>query len=307
MELEERLSYLENVRDWPSLVEELEKGIESSSSGPSNAQFHLKLGRVLETKFLAGVKALKHFQDAYKLNPALVESLEAARNVYWDLAKLNMVQKLLELELKAVADGPQAGELLLELGDVLSDQGELEKSAAAYARGLGASGGKSAEARACLEDVQLQPSTWQEHLAGLQRSANKEADPAKKSRLFLRARAGRAALRPPRGRGDACNARTRRSRPIARWRRSTKACSRSMGTWTCSNRSSSRRSPRSRTIRRGHGSRYSSGRDGRSATRTSTSAPACSKRPSSSTGTTRAPSISSARPTARRAATGTAC
>ena len=27
MELEERLSYLENVRDWQGLVEELEKGI----------------------------------------------------------------------------------------------------------------------------------------------------------------------------------------------------------------------------------------------------------------------------------------
>ena len=93
MELDERLSYLENVRDWPSLVEELEKGIASSSAGAAKAQFHLKLGRVLETKFLAGVKALKHFQDAYKLNPALTESLEAARSIYWDLGKLNMVQK----------------------------------------------------------------------------------------------------------------------------------------------------------------------------------------------------------------------
>src|SRR5579864_6645886 len=132
MELEERLSYLENVRDWPSLVEELEKGI-ASAGGVAKAQFHLKLGRVLETKFLAGVKALKHFQDAYKLNPALTESLEEARNVYWDLGKLNMVQKLLELELKAGTDGPQAGALLLELGDVLCDQGEWEKAAAAYA------------------------------------------------------------------------------------------------------------------------------------------------------------------------------
>ena len=34
MELEERLSYLENVRDWQSLVEELEKGIASSSAEP---------------------------------------------------------------------------------------------------------------------------------------------------------------------------------------------------------------------------------------------------------------------------------
>src|ERR1700690_3660088 len=113
MELEERLSYLENVRDWPSLVDELEQGIASSSGGAAKARYHLKLGQVLETKFLAGVKALKHFQDAYKLNPALTESLEAARNVYWDLGKLNMVQKLLELELKAGATGGRASTLLL--------------------------------------------------------------------------------------------------------------------------------------------------------------------------------------------------
>src|SRR5580704_18437522 len=116
MELEERLSYLENVRDWQTFVEELEKGIVSSAQNADKAQFHLRLGRVLETKFLAGVKALKHFQDAYKLNPALIESLEAARNVYWDLGKLNMVQKLLELELKAAPNGPGNSTLLLELG-----------------------------------------------------------------------------------------------------------------------------------------------------------------------------------------------
>ncbi len=75
MELDERLSYLENVRDWQSLAEELEKGIASQAANAVKAQFHLRLGRVLETKFLAGVKALKHFQDAYKLNPALIESL----------------------------------------------------------------------------------------------------------------------------------------------------------------------------------------------------------------------------------------
>src|SRR5579871_5052513 len=98
MELEERLSYLETVRDWQTLVEELEKTLASSAANAEKAQFHLRLGRVLETKFLAGVKALKHFQDAYKLSPALTESLEAARQVYWDLGKLNMAQKLLELE-----------------------------------------------------------------------------------------------------------------------------------------------------------------------------------------------------------------
>src|SRR6204780_611339 len=141
MDLEERLSYLENVRDWQGLVEELEKGIASAAANPVKAQFHLKLGRVLEGKFLAGVKALKHFQDAYKLNPALTESLEAARNIYWDLGKLNMVQKLLELEVRGNPDRSNASELLLELGDVLCDQGEWERGAATSARTIAWVGG----------------------------------------------------------------------------------------------------------------------------------------------------------------------
>ena len=56
---------------------------------------------------MLGVKALKHFQDAYKQNPALVEALAEARAVYWDLGKLNMVQKLLELQLKAAPESPE--------------------------------------------------------------------------------------------------------------------------------------------------------------------------------------------------------
>ncbi len=187
MELEERLSYLENIGDWQSLVDELESGIASGAENPVKARLHLRLGRVLESKFLAAVKALKHFQDAYKLDSSLIESVEAARGVYWNLGKLNMVQKLLELELKAGAEGARAAALLSELGDVLCDEGEWEKAAAAYARALAASGGKDLEARARLEDVQLEPSGWQDHLAPLLRSANETSDARAKARAFLRA------------------------------------------------------------------------------------------------------------------------
>ena len=120
MDLQTRISQLEANRDWQGLIEELEKGISGSGQNVAKAAFHLRLGRVLDTKFLLGVKALKHFQDAYKLNPQLVESLGAARGIYWDLGKLNMVQKLFELELKAISpQGMPASILLCELGDVL--------------------------------------------------------------------------------------------------------------------------------------------------------------------------------------------
>ncbi|MEA2748657.1 MAG: hypothetical protein QOI41_2800, partial [Myxococcales bacterium] len=187
MDLQDRLKQLENVRDWQGLVEELEKGIQSQSANEAKASFHLRLGQVLEQKFLAGVKALKHFQDAYKLNPALGESLEAARSVYWALGKLNMVQKLLELELRTHKDGPQATALLIELGDVLCDLGDYDKATSTYARALATSNGASAEARANLEDVQAESGSWQTHVSQLTKAAKDEVDPAAKSRLLLRA------------------------------------------------------------------------------------------------------------------------
>jgi len=186
MDLQERLTHLENVRDWQGLVEELEKGIQTGESNAAKATYHLQLGYVLETKFLSGVKALKHFQDAYKLNPALIESLEAARGIYWDLGKLNMVQKLVELELKASQEGPRATALLLELGDVLSDAGDYERAGATYARALTTSDGTSAEAAGCMADIQATDSTWQEYIASLLRSAHEEMGPGR-GRLFLRA------------------------------------------------------------------------------------------------------------------------
>src|SRR5262245_47859416 len=185
MDLQERLKQLENVRDWQGLGEALEQGMQASNANEAKAGYHLRLGQVLEAKFLAGVKALKHFQDAYKLNPALSESLEAARAVYWSLGKLNMVQKLLELELRTQKDGPIASELLLELGDVLCDLGDYDKATSTYARSLATSNGQNAEARGCLEDVQAESGSWQPHVQALLNAAN-EGTPEQRCRLYLR-------------------------------------------------------------------------------------------------------------------------
>ena len=100
MDLEQRLNQLESHHDWQGVVEALEQGISTSQDATTKADLHLRLGRVLHAQFLQGVRALKHFQDAYKLNPALLDALTEARAIYWELGKLNMVQKLLELQLK---------------------------------------------------------------------------------------------------------------------------------------------------------------------------------------------------------------
>ena len=187
MDLQEQISFFERNRDWQGLVEELEKGLSGSSQNAVKASIHLKLGRVLETKFLQSVKALKHFQDAYKLNPALIEALEEARFIYWDLGKTGMVQKLLELELKSMQDGPKTAALLVELGDVYADQGDIEKATQTYARALAAAKGKNNEASACLEDVQVTEASWQDRVGQLLRTAHEAREASAKARLFVRA------------------------------------------------------------------------------------------------------------------------
>ena len=75
MDLEQRLKQLEGYHDWNGVVEALEQGIVSTEDASRKADYHLQLGRLLYSQFLQGVRALKHFQDAYKLNPTFVGAL----------------------------------------------------------------------------------------------------------------------------------------------------------------------------------------------------------------------------------------
>lgn len=187
MDLQGRLNHLEQQQDWAGLVGELEQALAGESQSAVKAAIHLRLGRLLETKFLQSAKALKHYQEAFKLNPALVEALEEARLIYLSLGKLGMVQKLLELELKSAQDAARVSRLLVELGDVLVDSGDYERATATYARALGASEGANSEARELLEDIQCDEEGWQERVAELLRRAHAADLAASKARLFVRA------------------------------------------------------------------------------------------------------------------------
>jgi tetratricopeptide (TPR) repeat protein len=187
MDLEQRLKQLSGFHDWHAVAEALEQGIGGAADATSKAQLHLRLGRVLRGRFLAGVRALKHFQDAYKLNPALIEALSEARGIYWDLGKLNMVQKLLELELKAAPEAPERSALFRELGDVLCDVGDYERAAESYAKALQSSNGSPSDIPQLLEDVQVGEAEWQERALAILDLAALAATPAEKASLLLRA------------------------------------------------------------------------------------------------------------------------
>ena len=185
MDLNQQLNHLESHRDWHGVAEALEQAIASTSDVETKADLHLRFGRLLHSRFLQGVKALKHFQDAFKLNPALVDALAEARAIYWELGKLNMVQKLLELQLKGTRDPVTAVELLRQLGDVLTDQGDYERAAEAYGRAVQGAGGQPGEVSRLLEDVQTGEEEWQERVGALLRSAHETADSAARAAAFI--------------------------------------------------------------------------------------------------------------------------
>src|SRR6187431_3114829 len=187
MDLEQRLKQLESHHDWHGIVEALEQGLGSTQDATLKADIHLRLGRVLHVQFLQGVRALKHFQDAYKLNPALFDALSEARAVYWELGKLNMVQKLLELQLKSAPDARVKRELFRELGDVLCDVNEYERAAEAYAKALQSAEGNPGDIGERLLDAQVGANEWQERIATLLRDAHAADTAAESSEIFLRA------------------------------------------------------------------------------------------------------------------------
>ncbi len=187
MNLQQRLNDQETHQDWYGMAEALNKGLGEADDNTLKAELHLRLGRVLHTRFLQGVKALKHFQDAYKLNPSLTVALAEARQVYRELGKLNMVQKLLELQLKVARSPAETIVITKELGDVLCDEGQYDRAAAVYSNALREAGATDGDLFELVTDVQVTPDSWQDRLASLLRLAHSSDDSLSKSFAFMRA------------------------------------------------------------------------------------------------------------------------
>ena len=311
MDLQDRLKQLENVRDWQGLVEELEKGIQSQSANEAKASFHLRLGQVLEQKFLAGVKALKHFQDAYKLNPALVESLEAARS-----------RLLGARQVEHGAEAPRAGAAHAQGWTAGDRAAHRARRRALRSRRL-RQGDEHVRARARDEQRRRAPTrarasrTCRPRAARGRRTsrscsrkaATARAIAAAKSRLFLRA--ARITRRfAPDDVLEACS-----SAPTPPTRRSKQAAALYEG---IDGRGGQARRARAASSRRSSQTEADKKRAreararlrhalGRRVTRTSTRARSSSRSRSSSIPRTRARSTTCATPTGARAATGIAC
>ncbi len=186
MDLDDRLHLLERCHDWQGLVDALEEAISAQPDVSFRARLHMRVARVLNERLLQGARALKHFQDAFKLDSALTEALSEARAVYWQLGKLPMVRRLLELQIQRAQTQAEAATLLVELGDVATDQGELEVASQAYERAIEIAGADAVDASERLRDLRVEEGDWRARVREIQATAELGA-PGDRARSLVRA------------------------------------------------------------------------------------------------------------------------
>ncbi|MBI2894767.1 MAG: tetratricopeptide repeat protein [Deltaproteobacteria bacterium] len=186
MTTSETLTRFEANRTWEGLIVEIERALEARETNEEKASLHMRLGEVFEEKFLQKVKALQQYQKAFKLNPTATKALEKARAIYREMGKLPMVAQLIDIELKTVESSDRAVRLLVALGDVLADLGEVEKARACLARALEIVPG-DASATAAAADLDASGG-WEARVRALVSSATEieKADPKRASQLLVR-------------------------------------------------------------------------------------------------------------------------
>lgn len=182
-DLTTRLDNCWSVQDKQHLLVELVKELEREQEVSKKAALHVSVAHLLRSGFLDAVNALKHFQEAFKLDPSRLDALGAAREIYRELGRLPLVQKLLKIEIAGVESREQSAPLYQELGDVLADMGDVENAHLAYTEAL--AGG--AQVEELLADVQTDESTWRERAAALFAESQAASEPALAQRLLLRA------------------------------------------------------------------------------------------------------------------------
>ena len=126
MELTQRIkNRLREVHDWNSVIDELETeaGAAAEPGAQSGALFDV--ARACEEIFLDKARAMQCYQRAFKLDQSNLAALEHARQIYQQMAHLEMVTRLMGLELKSNQDPERApalnyayGRAMLNMGDV---------------------------------------------------------------------------------------------------------------------------------------------------------------------------------------------
>src|SRR5690349_589527 len=101
MELRSEIKqHLQRSRNFVGVIEELEREADGLETPAERSERFYQIGEICEELFLRKDRAMLNYQKAFKLSQQNTRALARARAIYREMANLDMVSKLCELELK---------------------------------------------------------------------------------------------------------------------------------------------------------------------------------------------------------------
>ena len=129
MEVTQRIkARLKQVQDWSSVVDELEREAEAIGDGVEQSRALFELARACEDVLLDKARAMQFYQRALKADRSNLAALACAREIYREMANLEMVTRLMGLELNTNQDPERAPGLNYAYGTAMLNLGHLDKA-----------------------------------------------------------------------------------------------------------------------------------------------------------------------------------
>ncbi|MCA9699847.1 MAG: hypothetical protein KC431_20145, partial [Myxococcales bacterium] len=129
MEVTQRIkARLKQVQDWNAVIDEMEQEAAGLPDASSQSHALFELARTCEDTLLDKARAMQCYQKAFKLDQSNVIALERARRIYHDMAHLEMVIKLMGLELRLNQDPARAASLNYAFGSAKLNSGQIDEA-----------------------------------------------------------------------------------------------------------------------------------------------------------------------------------
>lgn len=167
MELTQRIKErLREVEDWNTLVDQLEADAGAQATEQAQSASYFELGRACEDIFLDKARAMHLYQNAFKLDRTNIAALRRARLIYHEMAKLDLVLRMLKLELKAVQNPTERSELDFAYGATQLNLGAINK-AKPYLEAAFNADPSNTLYRERYQETQYDRDNWRSELSGI--------------------------------------------------------------------------------------------------------------------------------------------
>jgi hypothetical protein len=129
MEVTTRIkSRLTEVTEWNGVIDEFESQASSAGTPQAQSAAFFQLAQACEGIFLDKAKAMTFYQTAVKRDRENLFALQQARSIYQQMANLEMVIKLMALELRANKDPNRAPALNYAYGRALLNLRQVDNA-----------------------------------------------------------------------------------------------------------------------------------------------------------------------------------